>query len=86
MSGTKEIKQMNTIISNDGWQEIKFIEINTISKMGHNFLLFEIILKADFWKKEDAMDGFFNEVVTDKRITFTQICIDELKWKNLLIL
>ncbi|HMS70847.1 MAG: hypothetical protein IPL23_09980 [Saprospiraceae bacterium] len=82
MSGTKELKQMNTIISNDGWQEIKFIEIDTLSKNAHSFLLFEIILKADFWKKDEAMDGFFNEVVTDKKITFTQICIDELIWKK----
>lgn len=32
---------MNTIISNDGWQEkIKFIEIDTLSKNAHSFLLF----------------------------------------------
>lgn len=73
---------MNTIKSNDGWQEVKFRELNSKSNIGHNFLIFEIILKGDFWKKEEYLDGFFNEVVTDKTMTFNQICIDELRWKS----
>lgn len=73
-----------TIRSNDGWQEILFSERKKIKNADKIFLLIEITLSAKNWDKKDILNGTINDLVSDRILTYNQICIECTEWEYFL--
>jgi len=73
-----------TIKSNDGWQEIQFIQKKRIEIDNIILLLFQIDFRANNWNKEGSLHGSFDDLALDKAMTYHQVCIEKNTWDDFL--
>lgn len=70
--------------SNRGWQKLEFLKIKKFVFKEIDYIEFIVSCNDEFWNREKAMIGDFDDLVLDRNMTFSQVIISEKEWDEFL--